>query len=112
MCPSSAGAECSVVNRHFLNFGSSAGNTDNYSGFGDHAQLLMYFANEVLEHLLGHVEIADHAVFQWPDRNDVRRCPAHHPLGFRADLKDGLGLGVQRHDRRFVDEDTLSPYGD
>ena len=61
--------------------------------------------DEVLDHLLGHVEVADDAVAQRPDRDDVGRRPADHPLGLGADGQDPLGLGVDRHDRRLAHDD-------
>ena len=45
----------------------------------------MSFADEVLQHLLGHREVGDHAVFQRPDGRDIARSPAQHVLGVGAD---------------------------
>ena len=61
--------------------------------------------DEVLDHLLGHVEVADDAVAQRPDRDDVGRRPADHPLGLGADGQDPLGLGVDGHDGRLAHDD-------
>ena len=61
--------------------------------------------DEVLDHLLGDVEVADDAVAQRPDRDDVRRRPADHPLRLGADGQDALGLGVDRDDRRLAHHD-------
>ena len=46
--------------------------------------------DEVLDHLLGDVEVADDPVAQRPDRDDVGRRPADHPLGLGADRQDPL----------------------
>jgi len=62
--------------------------------------------DEVLDHLLGHVEVADDPVAQRPDRDDVGRRPADHPLGLGADGQDALGLGIDRHDGRFAHDDA------
>ena len=61
--------------------------------------------HEVLDHLLGHVEVADDAVAQWPDGDDVGRGPADHPLGLRPDGQHALGLGVDRDDGRLAHDD-------
>ena len=65
----------------------------------------MHPVHEVLDHLLGDVEVADDAVAQRPDRDDVRRRPADHPLRLGADGQDALGLGVDRDDRRLAHHD-------
>jgi len=44
--------------------------------------------DKVLKHGLGHVEVSDDAVFQWPDRSDVTWRAAQHPLGFNTNRGD------------------------
>jgi hypothetical protein len=45
-------------------------------------------ADEVLEHLLGDLEVADHAGAHGPDRPDVAGRAADHAVGLLADLQD------------------------
>ena len=61
--------------------------------------------DEVLDHLLGHVEVADDAVAERPDRDDVGRRPADHPLRLGPDREDPLRLRVDRDDRRLAHHD-------
>ena len=75
-------------------------------GRGDQPDPVVDLVHEVLDHLLGHVEVADDAVAQRPDRDDVGRRPADHPLGLGADRQDPPGLGVDRHDRRLAHDDA------
>ena len=66
--------------------------------------------DEVLDHLLGHVEVADDPVAQRADRDDRGRRAAHHALRLGADGEDALGLGVDRDDGRFGDDDPPVPH--
>jgi hypothetical protein len=56
--------------------------------------LRVHHADELLEHLLGHGEVGDHAVLHGADGLDVAGHLAQHGLGFVADGLDGfLALG-------------------
>jgi hypothetical protein len=46
---------------------------------------LVRLLNEVVEHLLRHFEVGNHAVFQRPHNSDICGRAAQHLLGFRAD---------------------------
>ena len=46
---------------------------------------LAHLADEVLDHLLRHLEVGNDAVSKRTDRLDVSRCAADHPLGLVAD---------------------------
>src|ERR687887_618795 len=70
---------------------------------------MMYALDEVAEHLLGHVEVGDHAVLQRSDRLDVRRRAPDHPLGLVADREGRAGERVDRDDRRLVQDDAMPP---
>ncbi len=50
----------------------------------------MHLADEVLDHLLGHFEIGDHAVPHGPDSRNGRGRAPQHLLGFLADGQHGL----------------------
>ena len=62
--------------------------------------------HEVLDHLLRDVEVADDAVAERPDGDDVGRRPADHALRLRADRQDALGLRVDRDHGRLADDDA------
>ena len=71
-------------------------------------QAAMRFFHEVGQHLLGGVEVGDHAAADRPHRPDVRRRASDHVAGAQADGFDRPGRGVQRHDRRLVDDDAAA----
>ena len=60
------------------------------SGRGMIAEVIMYLVDEVLDHLLGHVDVGDHAVAQRPNGLDLIGGLAHHQLGVVADRLDLL----------------------
>ncbi len=91
-----------------LDFRHAGGNADDHARLGHDRESFMHFADEVVQHQLGDIEVADHTVLQRPHRDDIRGRAAHHPLGIGADRERPLGLGVNRHDRRLVDDDTLA----
>ena len=68
--------------------------------------------DEVAEHLLGDVEVGDHAVLQRADRLDVARGAADHALGLGADGQDRAGQRVDRDDGGLVEHDASSAYVD
>ena len=45
----------------------------------------MDLLDELLQHLLGHGEVGDHAVLHRPDHRDIARRLTEHRLGFLAD---------------------------
>jgi hypothetical protein len=61
------------------------------------------------QHLLGQLEIGDDAAHERPDRGDIARCPAQHPLGVGADRVDLIGALVDGNHRGFGDHDAASP---
>ena len=91
-----------------LHPGDAGGDADHDPGLGEHPPLV-HLLDEVAEHLLGDVEVGDHAVLEGPDGEDVAGGPADHPLGLRPDRQDGPGLGVDRHDRRLVEHGPAPP---
>ena len=60
------------------------------------------------EHLLGQLEVGDHAVFQRPDRGDVGRGAAEHRLGLEADGVDLAAGAVDRDDRGLGADDAAA----
>ena len=73
---------------------------------------VVHLVDEVPDHLLGDVEVADDAVAQRPDGNDVRGSPPDHALRLGADGEDALGSGVHGHHRRLADDDAAVADGD
>ena len=67
---------------------------------------------EVAQHLLGHVEVGDHAVLHRPHGDDAVGRAAEHALGLEADALDLLGLAVDRDDRGLVEDDALALHVD
>src|SRR5205807_1655515 len=66
--------------------------------------VLMHLLDEVAEHLLGHVEVGDHAVLERADGRDGPRRAAEHALGLDADGVNFAGARVDRHDRRLRED--------
>jgi len=64
--------------------------------------------DEVLQHLLGDIEISDHPILHGLDGNDIARCSTEHFLGFTA---NGFNLVIDLingDDGRLVDNDSLA----
>ncbi len=104
-CPASPGVEGGVTDGALLDLGHAGRDAEEHARPRDEADPVVDPVHEVLEHLLGDVEVADDAVAQRPDRDDVGRRPADHPLGLRPDGQDPLRLGVDGHDRRLAHDD-------
>ena len=67
-------------------------------GRGIEPDPVVHLVDEVLDHLLGDVEVADDAVTERPDRDDVGGRPADHALRLGADREHPLGPRVDRDD--------------
>ena len=70
--------------------------------------MLMHLLDEVAEHLLGHVEVGDHAVLQRADRLDRPRRPAEHALRLDADGVH-LARALVDGDHRRLRQDDAAP---
>jgi len=66
---------------------------------------VQHLADEVAEHLLGHLEVGDHPVAQRPRGRDRRRRAADHPLGVGPDGVDLPGVDVGGDHRGLGDHD-------
>ena len=66
----------------------------------------MNLANEVGDHLLGDVEVANDAVSKRPYGGDACGSSAEHSLGLGADGQDPLGPRVDGHDAGLADDDA------
>ncbi len=70
--------------------------------------VLVHLLDEVTKHLLGHVEVGDHAVLERTNRLDRPRRAAEHPLGLDADGVDLVRARVDRDDRRLGQHDAAT----
>jgi hypothetical protein len=69
-----------------------------------HARLV----DEVAQHRLGHLEVGDDAVLQWPDRDDRPRRAAEHALRLDADGQDALAVLLDGDDGRLDEHDPAT----
>jgi hypothetical protein len=72
----------------------------------------VHLLNEVAEHPLGHVEVGDHAVLERPDRHDIARRAADHPLGLDAHRDHLAGVRIERDHARLVENDPPAAHVD
>ena len=70
----------------------------------------MHLVDEVLDHLLGDIDVGDDAVAQRADGLDLVGGLAHHQLGVFADRLDLLHAvdGLDGDDRRFIEDDAAA----
>ena len=66
----------------------------------------MGLGDEVLDHLLGVIEVRDHTVAQRTQRHNVGRRPTEHAARFGADGQYLPGSLAHGDDRRFVEDDA------
>ena len=74
----------------------------------------MYPGNEMLEHLLGDLEVGDNAVLQGADSGDVAGGAAEHALGlgtYRFDSLDAI-VETDRHHRGLIQYNSLVAHVD
>src|SRR5258705_224361 len=92
--------------RALLGLGHTGWDRDDHARSREEERTLVHLADEVVEHLLGDVEVADDAVLQRTDGDDARGGSSDHSLGLgtnREDLTRALILG---DDRRLGDHDA------
>ena len=104
--PAGPGVEGRVADGALLDLGHARRDAEQHPRPRDEPDPVVDPVHEVLDHLLGDVEVADDAVAQRADRDDVGRRPADHPLGLGADGQDALGLGVDGDDGRLAHDDA------
>ena len=101
-----AGGQAGLLDGALLDPGHAGGNADDDARMGE--AVLVDLLDEVAEHLLGHVEVGDHAVLERPDRLDRARGAAEHPLRLHADRVDLAGARVDRDDARLGEHDAAA----
>ena len=101
-----AGAECRLLDRALLDAGDAGGHAD------DHARVrepvLVDLLDEVPEHLLGDVEVGDHAVLERADGRDRAGGAPEHPLGLDAHGVHLAGALVDRDHGRLGEHDPAT----
>src|SRR3954452_19715138 len=111
-----AGAQRRLFDRALLDAGHPGGDADDDARVRE--PVLMHLLDEVTEHLLGDVEVGDHAVLQRPDCRDRPGRAPEHSLRLDADrvhlaraLVDRDHAGFREHDAAtaHVDERVRRP---
>ena len=74
----------------------------------DERAAAVHLRDEVVQHLLGHVEVRDDPVLERADRDDVSGSPSEHGLGFVTDREHRMVRLVNRHDRGLVEHDAFA----
>src|SRR3972149_220430 len=97
------------ADRPLLDLGDTRGHADDDPRAHERAAAV-HVRDEVVQHLLGHVEVGDDTVLQRTDRDDVARGPAEHRLRLAAHGEHGGVRLVDRDDRRLVEHDALAPH--
>src|SRR5690606_32879219 len=106
------GTERAVTHCKLLDFRDPAGNTDDDARLHLEQVILDDERQEVAQHLLGDVEVGDHAVLHRTHRDDCLGCSPEHALGLEADALDLLRFAIDRHHRGLVEHDSLALYID
>jgi hypothetical protein len=110
--PARAGVEGCVADGALLDFGDARRDAQQHARPRDQAHPVVDLVDEVLDHLLGHVEVADHAVAQRSDGDDAGGRAAEHALRLGAygehaarPRLDGDHAGLADHDPAIADVD-------
>ena len=102
----STGGQRRLLDGLSLNFGDPA--WDAQDDLRERQSAAATFADEVPQHLLGHLEVGDHPVPERPDRTDRGRRPADHAAGVGSDGLDPAGAVVDGDDGGLEDDDALA----
>ena len=104
--PARAGVHGRVADGALLDLGHARRNAEEHAGPRHHADPVVNLADEVGDHLLRHVEVADDSVAERSDGDDARRRSTDHSLGLGADGQNLPGLGFQGDDAGLADDDA------
>ena len=112
-----AGGQSAFLDRAALDLRGAAGNADDDARRGSEETGRAGHADELLEHLLGHREVGDHAVLHRTDGVDVAGHTAEHLLGGVADgvnrgLSVGTALLADGNNAGFIQDDALAAHVD
>ena len=108
-----AGAQRRFTDGAALDLGRTARHADDDARAGAQHLAVMDHLDELLEHLLGHGEVGNHAVLHRADRLDIAGDLAQHGLGLAADGLDGLlavgaAFVADGNDRGLVEHDAFA----
>ena len=101
-----AGGQRRLFDRALLDLGHARRRADDQPRV--RAAAVDHLADEVPQHLLGHLEVGDHAVAQRPRGRDRGGRATDHPLGLGADRVDLAGPQIGGDDRRLGHDDPLA----
>ena len=96
-----------VAHRALLDLGDARGHADD-DARADQGLAVVHLLDEVAQHLLGDLEVGDHAVLQRPDGDDVPGRAPEHVLGLLADREHAVRVLVDGDDRGLVQDDALA----
>src|SRR5262249_48311965 len=96
-----------ITNRALLDLGDARGHADDDARVHERAPPV-HLADEVVEHLLRHVEVGDDTVLERPDGLDVPWRAPHHRLGLVPDGEHRMIGLVDGDDRGLVHHDALA----
>ena len=105
-----AGGERRLLDGALLDAGDAGRDADDDARVRE--AVLVHLLDEVAQHLLGDVEVGDHAVLQRADRGDRARRAAEHALRLDADRVDVARALVDRDDRRLGEHDPTAAHVD
>ena len=101
-----AGLNTCVNNGTLLNFGDAGGHADDETGLKELEA--HYLADEFTQHTLGHVVVADDALAQGADGNDVAGGTPQHQLRFSAEFQYFFCIFIDCNNGGFSDHDPLT----
>ncbi len=110
--PAGAGVHRRIAHGALLHLGHARRDAEQHARARDQPDAVVHLVHEVLDHLLGDVEVADDAVAQRPHGDDVGRRAADHALRLGADREHLASLGVDRDDARLADDDAAVAHVD
>ena len=105
-----AGREGRLLDRAPLDLGDARRRADDQARV--RAAVVEDLAHEVAQHLLGHLEVGDHAMAQRPGGRDLGRRAPDHPLGVGPNGDDLARALVDGHDRRLGEHDAAAVHMD
>src|SRR6185312_5109162 len=105
-----SGRQARLLDGALLDAGHARGHAHDDARVGP--AVLVDLLDEVAEHLLGHVEVGDHAVLQRPNRLNRPGCAAEHALGLDPDSVNFAGARVDRDDARLGQNDAAAAHVD
>ena len=100
--------ERGLLDRALLDARHAAGHADDDARV--RPAILVHLLDEVAQHLLGHVEVGDHAVLERPDRRDRAGRAPEHALRLDADGVHLTRALVDRHHRGLREHDPAASH--